>query len=112
MRTIAVTRELSAGIVNCELTFLPRSEIDPGRAQQQHLDYQSALSSLGCETVVIPAPSGLADSVFIEDTALVLDDIAVMLRPGAASRRPEVAGGFATVQAAQSDRVARHRRWR
>jgi dimethylargininase len=92
MRTIAVTRELSPGIGNCELTFLPRAEIDFARAQQQHLDYQSALSLLGCEVVVIPVPSGLADSVFIEDTALVLDDIAIMLRPGVASRRPEVAG--------------------
>ena len=60
MQTIAVTRELSAEIGNCELTFLPRSNIDFGRAQQQHQDYQSALSSLGCETVSIPAPSGLA----------------------------------------------------
>ena len=92
MRTIAVTRELSAGIGNCELTFLPRSVIDFARAQQQHLDYQSALSSLGCDIVVVPAPPGLADSVFIEDTALVLDDVAVMLRPGVASRQPEVAG--------------------
>jgi dimethylargininase len=92
MGTIAVTRELAAAIANCELTFLPRSKIDFARAQQQHLDYQSALSSLGCEVVVIPAPPGLADSVFIEDTALVLDDIAVMLRPGVASRQPEVAG--------------------
>jgi len=92
MGTIAVTRELAAAIANCELTFLPRSKIDFARAQQQHLDYQSALSSLGCEVVVVPAPPGLADSVFIEDTALVLDDIAVMLRPGVASRQPEVAG--------------------
>ena len=92
MRTIAVTRELSAGIGNCELTFLPRAEIDFARARQQHLDYQSALSSLGCEVVVVPAPPGLADSVFIEDTALVLDDVAVLLRPGVASRQPEVAG--------------------
>ena len=92
MRTIAVTRELTAGIGNCELTFLPRSSIDFARAQQQHLDYQSALSSIGCEIVVVPEPSGLADSVFIEDTALVLDEIAVMLRPGVASRQPEVAG--------------------
>jgi dimethylargininase len=92
MGTIAVTRELAAAIGNCELTFLPRSTIDFARAQQQHLDYQSALSSLGCEVVVVPAPPGLADSVFIEDTALVLDDIAVMLRPGVASRQPEVAG--------------------
>jgi dimethylargininase len=92
MRTVAVTRELTAAIGNCELTFLHRSAIDFAQAQQQHRDYQSALSSLGCEVVVVPAPPGLADSVFIEDTALVLDDIAVMLRPGVASRQPEVAG--------------------
>lgn len=92
MRTVAVTRELTAAIGNCELTFLHRSAIDFGLAQQQHRDYQSALSSLGCEVVVVPAPPGQADSVFIEDTALVLDDIAVMLRPGVASRQPEVAG--------------------
>ena len=92
MRTVAVTRELTAAIGNCELTFLHRSAIDFALAQQQHRDYQSALSSLGCEVVVVPAPPGLADSVFIEDTALVLDEIAVMLRPGAASRQPEVAG--------------------
>src|SRR5210317_135129 len=92
METIAVTREMTAAIGECELTFLHRSAIDFGLAQQQHRDYQSALSSLGCEVVVVPAPPGLADSVFIEDTALVLDDIAVMLRPGVASRQPEVAG--------------------
>lgn len=92
MRTVAVTRELTAAIGNCELTFLHRSEIDFARAQQQHLNYQSALSSLGCEVVVVPASPGLADSVFIEDTALVLDDIALMLRPGVVSRQPEVAG--------------------
>ena len=92
MRTVAVTRELTAAIGNCELTFLHRSAIDFALAQQQHRDYQSALSSLGCEVVVVPAPPGLADSVFIEDTALVLDNIAVMLRPGVASRQLEVAG--------------------
>jgi len=92
MRTVAITRELTDAIRNCELTFLHRSEIDFARAQQQHLRYQSALTSLGCEIVVVPAPPGLADSVFIEDTALVLDDVAVMLRPGVASRQPEVAG--------------------
>lgn len=92
MRTIAVTRELTAGIANCELTFLSRSEIDFSGAQQQHLEYQSALSSLGCEIVIVPASPELADSVFIEDTALVLEDLAVMLRPGVASRRAEVAG--------------------
>ncbi len=50
------------------------------------------LSSLGCNIVDVPTAPGLADSVFVEDTAIVLDEIAVMCLPGAASRRPEVDG--------------------
>jgi len=88
----AITRELNHSIGSCELTFLPRVRIDPALAQQQHALYQAALSSLGCEMVTVPTEQGLADSVFIEDTALVLDELAVMLRPGVGSRRPELAG--------------------
>lgn len=88
----AITRELNEAIGSCELTFLPRVAIDPALAQRQHEHYQAALSSLGCDVIVIPTEQGLADSVFIEDTALVLDEIAVMLRPGPRSRRPELAG--------------------
>ena len=92
MTLTAITRDVNAAIGSCELTFLRRAAIDIGLAVQQHEDYQSALSSLGCEIVSIPTEEGLADSVFVEDTALVLDEIAVLCRPGAASRRPEVAG--------------------
>ena len=92
MTLTAITRDVNTAIGNCELTFMPRAGIDTALAVQQHEDYQSALSSLGCEIVAIPTEDGLADSVFIEDTALVLDEIAVLCRPGAASRRPEVAG--------------------
>jgi len=88
----AITRELSPDIGNCELTFLPRVRIDPALAQQQHERYQAALSSLGCEVVQVPTEPGLADSVFIEDTALVLDELAVILRPGPRSRRAELDG--------------------
>jgi dimethylargininase len=92
MALTAITRDVNAGIGRCELTFLPRTVIDATQAVQQHQDYQSVLSSLGCQIVAIPTEAGLADSVFIEDTALVLDEIAVLCRPGARSRRPEVAG--------------------
>jgi len=88
----AITREVNAALGSCELTFLSRNKIDTDLASEQHQQYQSALSSLGCEIVIVPTEPGLADSVFIEDTALVLDEIAVLCRPGAASRRPEVAG--------------------
>ena len=88
----AITRDVNENMGNCELTFLPRVEIDAGLTLQQHQEYQSALSSIGCEVVTVPTESGLADSVFIEDTAMVLDEIAVMCRPGVESRRAEVAG--------------------
>jgi dimethylargininase len=88
----AITRDVNAGIGNCELTFLPRVRINADLALQQHQQYQSVLSSLGCEIVTVPTELGLADSVFIEDTAMVLDEIAVMCLPGAESRRAEVVG--------------------
>jgi dimethylargininase len=92
MKLTAITRDVNSAMDSCELTFMAREPIDTARAIQQHVNYQSALSSLGCEIVTIPTEEGLADSVFIEDTALVLDEIAVLCRPGAESRRPEVAG--------------------
>jgi len=88
----AITRDVNESMGDCELTFLPRVKINADLALQQHQQYQSALSSLGCEIVTVPTESGLADSVFIEDTAMVLDEIAVICRPGAESRRAEVAG--------------------
>jgi len=88
----AITRDVNAGMGDCELTFLPRIGIDTNLASHQHHQYQSVLSSLGCNVVTVPTESELSDSVFIEDTALVLDEIAVMCRPGATSRRAEVAG--------------------
>ena len=88
----AITRDVNENMGNCELTFLPRVKINADLTLQQHQQYQSALSSLGCEIVTVPTESGLADSVFIEDTAIVLDEIAVMCLPGAKSRRAEVAG--------------------
>ena len=88
----AITREINTAIGSCELTFLPRAGIDTDLASRQHQQYQSVLSSFGCQIVVVPTEPGLPDSVFIEDTAIVLDEIAVLCRPGAESRRPEVAG--------------------
>ena len=89
---IAITRDVNAGMGGCELTFLPRVAIDTALASQQHLQYQSGVSSLGCAMSTVPTEPGLVDSVFIEDTAMVLDEIAVMCLPGARSRRAEIAG--------------------
>jgi dimethylargininase len=94
---IAVTREVSRGIGGCELSFVPRVEIDVELARAQHRQYQQALATLGCEVISLPAEDELPDAVFVEDVALVLDEVAVMTRPGAASRRPEEATIAATL---------------
>ena len=86
---IAITRGVSARIGACELTHLARQPIDAGRAREQHRAYEDALSRLGCRVETLPAVDELPDSVFVEDVAVVLDEIAVVTRPGAESRRPE-----------------------
>jgi len=87
---VAITRGISATINDCELTHVARTPIDVARAREQHAAYESALASLGCEIRRIPADDRYPDAVFIEDTAIVLDEIAVITRPGAESRRGEL----------------------
>ncbi len=86
----AITREVSPAINECELTNLEREPINYERACEQHKQYVTALYSLGLEVQTLPADSHLPDSVFVEDTALVLDECAVITRPGADSRKPEI----------------------
>lgn len=88
---IAITREVSPNIQQCELTHLPRVGIDVQLARKQHQQYVKALAELGCEVVSLPADAALPDSVFVEDMAIVLDELAVITRPGVSSRRGETA---------------------
>jgi dimethylargininase len=88
---IAVTRPVSASLGRCELTHLAREPIDVARAAAQHAAYEDLLRSLGLTIVRAPAAPDLPDAVFIEDTAILLDEIAVLTRPGATSRRAESA---------------------
>lgn len=89
---IAITREVSPALADCELSHVPRAAIDVARAGTQHRHYQRALEALGCRVLSLPAEPALPDSVFVEDVAIVLDEVAVLTRPGAPSRRAEVAG--------------------
>jgi len=86
----AITRQVSPSISKCELTHLDRQPIDLPTAIAQHHQYEHALRELGVEVISLPAEPDLPDSVFVEDTALVLDEIAILTRPGADSRKPEV----------------------
>jgi dimethylargininase len=86
---IAITREISDDIAACELTHLERVPIDLARAREQHEVYERALEALGCRVERLPAGPGMPDSVFVEDIAVVLDETAIVTRPGALSRRVE-----------------------
>ena len=90
--TTALVRPVSPAIRECELSYRERVPIDPDRAAAQHRAYERALVEAGCGLVHVPAAPELPDAVFIEDTAVVTDEVAVLARPGAVSRRPEVAG--------------------
>ncbi len=86
---IAITREISPRFNDCELAYLDRQPIDLDLARAQHRQYEAALRELGCDVITLPAEPDLPDSVFVEDAALVFDEVAVITRPGADSRRPE-----------------------
>ncbi|MGB6682444.1 MAG: arginine deiminase family protein [Candidatus Acidiferrum sp.] len=87
----AITCAVSPAIVNCELTFIPRQPIDLRIAQEQHRSYEQLLEKLGVRVISLPAESALPDSMFVEDPALVLDELAVIFPLGTESRRPEAA---------------------
>ncbi|MGH8290560.1 MAG: dimethylarginine dimethylaminohydrolase family protein [Steroidobacteraceae bacterium] len=86
---IAVTRKVSCAMMRCELTHLERATIDVALAREQHDAYEQALRTLGCQVESLPEEPELADSVFVEDTAIVLEEVAVITRLGAPSRRAE-----------------------
>jgi dimethylargininase len=85
----AITRAVSPRMNDCELSYIDRVEIDIENAQAQHGAYEDCLRAMGIEVISLPAEPGMPDSVFVEDPAIVLDEIAVITRPGAASRREE-----------------------
>src|SRR5438445_10543824 len=86
---VALTRAVSPRIGECELTFLAREPIDAERASAQHDAYEQSLQSLGATIVHIEPLPDHPDGVFVEDAAIVLDEFAVITRPGAESRRGE-----------------------
>jgi dimethylargininase len=93
---------LAEGIV----THISRSAVDVELARTQHAAYASALAGSGWKVEQVPVAEDCPDSVFVEDTVVVCDDLAVLTRPGAPQRRPEV-DGVAPVMASLGLRTAR-----
>ena len=87
----AITRAVSPAIVNCELSFIPPQPIDLQIAVAQHRTYEQLLEKLGAHVISLPAEPLLPDSMFVEDPAIVLDELAVIFPLGTESRRPEAA---------------------
>jgi len=86
----AITRAVGPALAHCELTFIEREPIDVARAAEQHDAYCTALRAAGVSVFTLPAAENLLDAVFVEDAAVVLDEIAIVTRPGIDSRRIEV----------------------
>lgn len=87
--TRALVRKVSRSLDACELAYLPRQAFDLSRATRQHEGYVRALESAGVKVTVLPEEPGLADSAFVEDPLLVLDELAILCRLGVASRGRE-----------------------
>ena len=85
----AFTRAVSPRLADCQLTHQPRVAIDAAKAAQQHAAYEQALADAGFEVVRLPELADDPDAVFVEDTALILGEHAIITRPGAASRAGE-----------------------
>jgi len=86
----ALVRRPSPSLADGIVTHLERSPVDVGRALVQHAGYVAALETAGWRTVEVPDGDPYPDGVFVEDTVVVVDDLAVLTRPGAPARRPEV----------------------
>ena len=88
-RLVALTRAVSPTLDQCQLTHQAREPIDVARAESQHAGYEQALRLAEAEIVRVPAEPTLPDAVFVEDTAVVLDELAILARPGPVPAGPK-----------------------
>lgn len=104
-----ISRDAGGSMAQCELTCIDRASIDIGRIHAQHAAYLDVFRSRRDQVghfiriVELPPLEGLQDAMFVEDVALVYDDCAVITRPGATSRRPEVDGIVAAISSVRRD---------
>jgi dimethylargininase len=87
----AITRAVSPALAECELSFIERIPINMDKAREQHHAYEAALRSLGARVISLPPEPELPDSMFVEDPAIVLEEIAVIFPLGTETRRREAA---------------------
>lgn len=87
---IGILNKPSKELENCELTYMDRKPILFEKALQQHTHYASVLESIGVRVHQVEVNQSSPDSVFVEDVAIILDEIAIMTSMGTPSRRGEL----------------------
>ena len=87
--THGLVRSVSRSLGNCELVHQPRRPFDLELAIQQHAGYVAALDAAGVHVTILPEEPDFPDATFVEDTVLILDELAVICRLGTASRQLE-----------------------
>lgn len=90
LMTFALLNRPSTALSECTLTYISRNSIDFHRAMEQHMAYAKALEDLGVEVKILNLNKTMPDGVFIEDTAVVLDELAVITSMGTPDRRNEL----------------------
>ena len=92
MNGTALVRAPGSRLAEGIVTHQRRVPVDVDLARAQHAAYADALAACGWRIAPVPAVEDCPDSVFVEDTVVVCEDLAVLARPGAPARRAEVAG--------------------
>src|SRR3954467_7108505 len=96
---VALVRRPSSRMQDGITTHIDRVPADAGLADRQHAAYVDAVSGAGWAIREVAPADDLPDCAFVEDTVVVIGDLAVLTRPGAAERRAEVAGTEAAIRA-------------
>ena len=87
---LALVRRPGPLLAEGQVTHIERLPVDLRLAQRQWDGYVQAMHDSGWATAEVPAADDCPDAVFVEDAVVVYRNVAVITRPGAQSRRPEV----------------------
>ncbi|MCI4066427.1 N(G),N(G)-dimethylarginine dimethylaminohydrolase [Micromonospora sp. R77] len=99
-RGIALVRRPGDRLADGLVTHIERSDVDVALARRQHAAYRAALADAGWQVREVDPADQCPDAVFVEDTVVVCDGLAVLSRPGAPERRPELPGAEKAVREA------------
>jgi dimethylargininase len=86
---VALVRAPATTLAKGQVTHVKRRVVKFAKAEEQWEAYVAALEAEGFTTLQIDADDAHPDCVFIEDTVVMLGQVAVITSPGAESRKGE-----------------------